>query len=317
MSRPLRIEFPGAYYYIIQKANGNEKIFKKEEDSAIFFEYLHNTIIRYDIRLHGFFIAPRIFHLLIETIDANLSKAMHYLNTGFSMRYNARHKREGHLFRGRYQSLIIQPGEFLCYMSRRCHLEPVIRGLTTHPEDYPLSSYRYFTDPSSRFQGLTVDTILSSFDKDRTMSAELYKRFVESAVGKKDTVFENNLRGGFILGSQEFVAWMKKSFMDGKDDSEIPVIKKFRAPGPDPARIKEIIDKKFPNTRIAKKIAVYLIRKYSQHKLKDIARLFHRISDAGISLSYYRTEKERKEKPELDEKIQRAERLLKTLHIVE
>ena len=140
MARPLRIEFPGAYYYIVQKSNGREKIFKKEEDCEIFFEYLRNAIIRYDLRLHSYLILPTSFHIMLETIDANLSKAMHYLNTGFTMRYNGRHKREGHLFRGRYKAFLIQPGEFLGYMSRRCHLEPVEQGLCHRPEDYPLSS---------------------------------------------------------------------------------------------------------------------------------------------------------------------------------
>jgi putative transposase len=317
MSRPLRIEFPGAYYYVVQKANGHEKIFKKEADAEVFFEYLRNTIIRYDIRLHGFALLPDSCELLLETIDANLSKAMHYLSTGFSMRYNAGHRREGHLFRGRYKAIIVQPGEYLCYMSRRCHLSSVDRGLAQKPEEYAFSSYKYFIDPSQKFQGLTVDAILDTFDRDRATSAVLYKRFVESAVGKKDAFYETNLRGGFILGSQEFVDWMRKSFMEGKDASEMPVIKKFMPPGPDPARIKEVIDREFAVRRLQRRIGIYLARKYTQHKLRDIAKVYGRISDAGISQCYYRTETERKDNPALEENIQQAERLLKTLHIVE
>jgi hypothetical protein len=242
---------------------------------------------------------------------------MHYLNTGFSMRYNGKYKREGHLFRGRYQALVIQPGEFLCYMSRRCHLEPVLKNLASHPEEYPLSSYRYYIDTGVKFQGLTLDAILDFFDKDRMTAASIYKRFVESAIGKKDAIFEKNLHGGFILGSSEFVEWMKKSFMEGKDPSEIPVIKKFSPPGPDPLRIKEIVDREFANRRLKRKLGIYLIRKYSQHKLKDIAKLFGRISDAGISQSFYRTEKERNEDSHLAGEIQRAEKFLKNLHIIE
>ena len=62
--------------------------------------------------------------------------------------------------------------------------------------------------------------------------------------------------------------------MEGKDASEIPVIKKFQTPGPDPARIKEIIDREFTDKRLKRKIGIYLTRKYSQHKLKSIAKLF-------------------------------------------
>ncbi|MCK5707600.1 MAG: transposase [Candidatus Aureabacteria bacterium] len=316
MSRPLRIEFPGAYYHILHKSNGNEKIFKGQEDCNIFFEYLHNTIIRYDIRLHCFVILPNAYHLLLETIDANLSRAMHYLSTGFSMKYNAAHRREGHVFRGRYKSTIIQPGDFLCYMSRKMHLEPLEKKLVTDPTEYPFSSYKYYVDDSSTFLGLTKDTVLSYFDKDLSSAAVLYKRFVEGSIGKKDLTFEKNLHGGIILGSNEFVEWMKKSFMEGKDSSEIPVLNKFKPPGPDPVRIKEIVEKEISNKRWARKIAIYLIRKYSQHKLKDIAKLFGKITDAGISQSFYRTEIEKNEKNELSENIQKIERLLKTLHII-
>ena len=274
MARPLRIEFPGAYYYIVQQANGFEKIFKSKEDSEIFFDYLQKAIIRYDLRLHSFLILPSSFHILLETIDANLSRAMHFLNTGFTMRYNALHKRHGHLFRGRYKAFLIQPGEFLCYMSRRCHLEPVNRKLAVLPEDYLLSSYRFMIDPDIRFQGLTTDAVLGYFDQDKTAASSIYKRFVESAIGKKDVTYEKNLHGGFILGSTDFVEWMKKSFMDGKDASEIPVIKKFQPAGPDPVRIKEIIDREFKEVRLKRKLSIYLIRKHTQHKLKNIAKLF-------------------------------------------
>lgn len=317
MSRPLRIEFPGAYYSIIQKSNGSEKIFKENEDAEIFFEYLRNTIIRYDIRLHGFLIFPDAYLLLMETVDANLSRAMHYLNTAFTMKYNARHKREGHLFRGRYQSIIIQPGDFLCYISRKSHLEPVERGLAAHPEEYALSSYRYYVYPEIKFQGLTVDAILNYFDKDRVAASAMYKRFVESAIGKKDIMYEKNLHGGIILGSQDFVEWMKKSFMQGKDESEIPVIKKFQTPGPDPHRIKETVEQEISDRRLARKIGMYLIRKYSQHKLKDIAKMYGKTSDAGVSQLFYRTEREIQENSSLNDNVQKAEKLLKTLHLVE
>lgn len=76
MARPLRVEYPGAYYHVINRGNAGERIFVTDKDKEKFLEYLEKAVERFFIVIHTYCLVPNHYHLLIETPEANLSSAI-------------------------------------------------------------------------------------------------------------------------------------------------------------------------------------------------------------------------------------------------
>src|SRR5262245_24523527 len=91
MARPLRIERAGAWYYITARGNERKPIYREPRDYQRFCELLGEAAERFRWRIHAYVLLPNHFHLLIETLDANLSASMHWLGVSYSMWFNWQH----------------------------------------------------------------------------------------------------------------------------------------------------------------------------------------------------------------------------------
>jgi REP element-mobilizing transposase RayT len=98
MARPLRTEYPGAYYHVINRGNAGENIFIDEHDRDKFLEYLAKCVERFTTRIHTYCLMSNHYHVLIETPQANLSRAFKaMLATQFII---IKTSKRGHLFQG-------------------------------------------------------------------------------------------------------------------------------------------------------------------------------------------------------------------------
>ena len=100
MARPLRVEYPGAYYHVINRGNAGEDIFHSIRDREKFLEYLEKAVERFSIIVHTYCLMTTHYHLLIETPQPNLSVAIQWLNVSYAAYYNKKRKRSGHPSRG-------------------------------------------------------------------------------------------------------------------------------------------------------------------------------------------------------------------------
>ena len=139
MARPLRIEYKGAFYHITARGNERKRIFFSKADYEKFKDYLRKAQDKYGYLLHCYMLMTN--HLLIETPNPNMSKLMHYLNGSYTSYINRRRKRSGHLFQGRYKSILVDADSYFLELSRYVHLNPVRANMVSNPEDYPYSSY--------------------------------------------------------------------------------------------------------------------------------------------------------------------------------
>lgn len=310
MARPLRIEYPGAFYHVIQRGNDRKNIFISDQDRIKFFEYLSVIHTRYKVDIHTYCLMNNHYHLILETKNANLTKAMHYLNTSYTVYFNVKRKRSGHLFQGRYKAILVEADEYLHQLSRYIHLNPVRIGLVKDPADYPYSSYKYFISNNKSPDWLNTGFILSLFDKNINKAKSLYKKFVLEAIGNETDIIRKNISFGFLLGSPEFVGDIKARFVDGREDKEIPVLKAARSQL-SPEDIKQMVVKKIGDNKLSRKISIYLIRKYTSVSLKGAAALFNNISDAGVSALYTRVGKKRLVDKRLNKRIKEIEKVLK------
>jgi REP element-mobilizing transposase RayT len=143
MPRKPRITAPG-FYHIVNHGIEHKKVFEKTEDYAYFLYLLCTNAKEYDVRIHNYAIAPDCYHLLIETRRANLSEFMRRLSMGYSIYFNYRRRRSGHLWQGRYQSWRIAGSEHLHAVSLYIEHYPLRAGLAEDIETYPYSSAHVF-----------------------------------------------------------------------------------------------------------------------------------------------------------------------------
>ncbi len=118
MARPLRLEYEGALYHLTGRGNRRELIFSDELDRARFLALLHESLGRYDVLLHAYVLMGNHYHLLAQTRRANLGRWMHWLVTSYTVWFNRRHRRVGHLFQGRYKSIVLEGKNYLLSLSR-------------------------------------------------------------------------------------------------------------------------------------------------------------------------------------------------------
>lgn len=139
------------------------------------------------------------YHLLVETPKANLSAFMHALQSGYTTYFNKKRNRSGHLFQGRFKSILVEKDSYLLELSRYIHLNPIRARLAERPRDYPFSSYRAYVDPGEEMF-VSRDLILSMAN-----GPENYRRFVESALSEELPNPSKDVYGGMILGSTSFI----------------------------------------------------------------------------------------------------------------
>jgi hypothetical protein len=121
---------------------------------------------------------PTHYHLLIETLEPNLSAGMQRLNGVYAKSFNYAHGFEGHLFERRFRSVVIETEPQLFETARYVALNPVRAGLCGDPADWPWSSYAAMTGRAKAPSFLTCDWLLSHFGRERERAGAHFADFV-------------------------------------------------------------------------------------------------------------------------------------------
>ena len=305
MARPLRIEYPGAFYHVIQRGIERRAIFTSDIDREKFLCYLNASFLAYKAVFHTYVLMNNHYHLILETPQANLSKIMHYINTGYAAYYNAKHKRAGHLYQGRFKAILVDKDEYLHYLSCYIHLNPVRAGIVKFPEEYRYSSYKYFISDNKPPQWLNTSLILSMFSNNTAKAKRLYRQFVADNAGKERDVIKNNIKNGFVLGNDDFFELIKAKIDATKNDSELPILKEVKCKeGPSMEYIRSTVNKIIGHDkRLARSVSIYLSRKYTQKTNNEIATFYGKIGYTGVSQTYRRMEDRRGENRDLEKLI--------------
>jgi REP element-mobilizing transposase RayT len=125
MARPLRIQRPNGRYHVTSRGNERRAIYRNDRDRLHFLELLGEMVERYGVQVHAYVLMDNHFHLLLQTPEANLSRAVQWLGVSYSVWFNRRHDRAGHLFQGRFKALIIEEHAGWQEVARYVHLNPV------------------------------------------------------------------------------------------------------------------------------------------------------------------------------------------------
>jgi REP element-mobilizing transposase RayT len=290
MARQLRIEYPGAFYHIYSRGNQKQPIFLSDDDRHFFLKCLREAHEKFGVVVHSYCLMPNHYHLIIETPLANLSDMMHFLNTMYSVYLNAKHKRCGHLFQGRYKSILIQAEGYAKELSKYINMNPVRAKIVDLPEQYPWSSYAFFCGTRRPEKWIATAFILRLFGEFPEKARNDFIEFVNKGIGQEVPVAINiSMRTG-ILGNEDFVERIKKEFLEDKikrPDRENPQLRKLRTP-PDLPLILSMSEKVLGTKhKFVRQIAVFISHKNSALTLKEIGQFFS-LSVSGASSACHR-----------------------------
>jgi putative transposase len=216
MVRPLRVEYPNALYHVMSRGNGYQNIFKDEKDRLKFLDWTKDAVEVHNLICHAYCLMDNHYHLLIETPDANLSRAMRDINGNYTQWFNARHKTVGHLFQGRYKACVVEKETYLLEVARYIVLNPVRANLVVHPRQYKWSSYRATAELRKSPDYLHTDWILGHFGEQRKEAQKKYRRFVKDGFSADDP--HEEVKNGFLLGSPQFIHWIWETQTNGSEE---------------------------------------------------------------------------------------------------
>jgi REP element-mobilizing transposase RayT len=212
MARKIRIEYPGAIYHLLNRGDRQEPIFEDDTDQERFLETLAEACLKTGWLVHAYCLLGNHFHLVVETPQANLVAGMQWLLSTYTARFNRRHRRFGHLFSGRYKSLIVD-GSGTGYLRTVCdyvHLNPVRAKLLTPKQalrEYRWSSFAaYLKTPSQRPAWLRVDRVLGEMGipKDSVAGRRRFEEAMEERRAAERSEQWKPVRQGWCLGEEPF-----------------------------------------------------------------------------------------------------------------
>lgn len=215
MPRQLRIEYAGAIYHVMNRGDQGEDIFLDDQDRRKFLATLGEACVKADWQVHAYCLMKNHFHLVLETPKPTLVVGMKWLLGIYTQRFNARHQKWGHLFAGRYKSLIVD-GSNTHYLRRVCdyvHLNPARAHLLKNGaalESFPWSSFGEYLKPSyQRIHWLRTDRLLGEYgiEKDDAAGRKKFVRLLNercAAEGLGGETGYNMIRRGWKLGAKDF-----------------------------------------------------------------------------------------------------------------
>jgi len=320
MSRPLRIEYPNAWYHVMNRGANKQKIFCCEKHYHLFLDLLSEIHNRYQVEIHAYCLMPNHYHLLICTPLPNLSRAMRHLDGLYTQRYNSMQKSDGPLFRGRYKSIIIEANNYLLRLSRYIHMNPVVANIIKKPKDYLWSSYSAYIKSKKCPRWLNTKATLNQFGS--KMQKQKYRLFIEEGIDNEMHSFFNKVKVLPIMGSEAFTKTISEKYL--RDKKLLPeinehkllantidvnfIIKSISAHYKINAN--DLLTSKRSNGNKPRTVAIYLACKISGEKLPAIAEQFSLKSYSSISQSYYRTSKSIKNDKNLEKEIIFLEEML-------
>ena len=307
MSRPLRIEYPGAWYHVMNRGRRGEKIFLDRKDYLTFLDLLKESSDTWHIHIAGYCLMPNHYHLLVHTPKANLSRSMRHINGVYTQRFNRRHGIDGQLFRGRYKSILVDADSYILQLLRYIHRNPARAGLVKESDNYEWSSHRGYISNGKKWDWLYKDFALSMLASVKSLRRRFYRQFMAEADSEEILQVFTGKKWPSVLASKEFIDSLKERFFSKKRHQEIP---ESTILSPDKERIKqsvcdfygvkeEILCKsKRGVVNEPRNVAIYLARILRNDSLGEICRDYglKKYSSAGSAIERVNGQRSRDKK---------------------
>ena len=142
MPRRLTTFISNHYYHIYNRGVNRRKIFFSDGNYKYLKGLLRRNVPKYEVNIVAYCLMPNHYHLLVmPRKDHNISKFVQSVFGSYTQSINKQRKRHGHLFQGRFRSVLINKESILLHLARYIHLNPVDAGLVSKPSDWEYSNY--------------------------------------------------------------------------------------------------------------------------------------------------------------------------------
>ncbi len=304
MTRPIRIEFPGALYHVMSRGVDGIPTFRDQTDWSNYLCRLERLVGLGVLIVHAFCLMTNHFHLLCETPIGKLSRWMQRLLSRFSEGFNHRHNREGHLWQARYKAILVEDGDYFLDCSAYIHLNPFRAGLVRAPEEYPWSSLGTYFAIGQQYEWVSTGKTLSYFG-----NVQEYQRFLQKKLtGEIPDPFHEAV-GGIALGSSAFVETIRARVRQQGNQRDISRLAHFgRSPAIEVRQIVECVGTTCDGLSTCQKdrVLVHALRRFSgltgrqiaaltgrsPQSISEVAKRFEDIRDEKLRTVVYSIEQE-------------------------
>jgi putative transposase len=213
MPRPLRIQFPGAVYHVMNRGNGRQAIFADATDARRFMALLEEIAAPLEWRFHAFCLMTNHYHFVVHTPHANLSAGMQALAARYTQDFNRRHRRDGQLFRGRFHAILVERESYLVPLVRYVVLNPVLAHLVEDPAAWRWSSYRATAGTAAAPPLLDLSWMVGLFGAALPEAQQAWRAHVAECLAEREKLHavEALLKNRSILGSRDFMRRVRRA----------------------------------------------------------------------------------------------------------
>ena len=212
MARPLRIECSGAIYHVTSRGDRREEIYLDDEDRRLWLEIFGAVCERFNWRCHARCLMSNHYHIVVETVDGNLSKGMRQLNGVCTQTHNRRLNRVGHFYQGRFKGILVDKESYLLELSRYVVLNLLRAKMVDQLNQWRWSSYRSMIGRAVVPDWLKVDWLLGHIAKQRKAAIVRYVEIVKAGKGV-DSIWDDKKHPG-ILGDEVFIESIYNQYVD-------------------------------------------------------------------------------------------------------
>lgn len=340
MARHLRVEYPGAIYHVTVRMLGSWpedgcRLFRDNNDRERLLDRLAERVEQFNIRLYQVCLMLTHFHLVLETPEGNLSRFMHSLSTAYTVYYNIRHRRHGHLVDGRFKAKLVDGDEYLLALTRYVHQNPVcvgrmkkrpIKEKIQYLRRYRWSSYPSYIGLAKPFDFVEYRPILAGMAGKKRDRPRHYRKYVESGLAKTDNDFMAALKASpMSIGSEAFRRWVDEQYQKLLEKQNRPEDVSFRRVieplGSD--QVLEVVGnvlgvtvEEFAQRRrnsILRGVAAWLLCKYAGLTQREAAKRLCIGTDSAVSRQIRKLKQRLAEDRSLTRKLRRIERTLEQM----
>ena len=331
------MDYEGAIHHVVIRGVERRRLFDDDADRDRFLDRMAKFCGEMEVRLYLFCLMQNHIHLLVETPGANLGPFMHRLQTAYTVYYNLRHHRAGHLFQGRYKAIPVQGDKYLLKLSRYIHLNPVQVGKMKAVElsdrikalrGYVWSSYPAYLGKAPCLEGLECGPLLGLVAGGGKTAQREYGRYVETGLlGKDEELIALMKRSRWGIGSDDFVGRMQALY-DEKVHAcgKVEDVSFRRESGGrlTPATILEVVGGTFGlgegwaierRHNVSRAVAALMLGKYGGLRQREAAPIIGVGTGAAVSAQLRRLEKAAQVDPALSRRMNRIDDLLSGLRL--
>lgn len=307
MARPLRIQFPGAVYHVMNRGGSRQKVFREKQDYEAFLQTVGEIHDRWRVELFAYCLMGTHYHLCMRTPEGNLSRVMRHLDGLYTQRFNRIHRRDGALFRGRYKAIVVDKDAYLAQVVRYVHLNPVEGGLVREPQSYRWSSHRFYLRPREAPKWLRIDDVARELG-----SIKAFHRFVLEGNEKGLEDFYKKGRQSPVLGDEDF----RERIIErpSRVDREHPRYERVAVrPSVDTVlrivaavygvAVQDLLEGKRGKENEVRKVGMYLVKELCDVRLQEIAERFGTGSYGTVGWACHGVTSRMKSDPKLRKRV--------------